>query len=182
MISVIIPHWPKNDYVNGLLENCRKTLTGYDELILVVNEGIGFGAAINWGFKMAKGDYLVLVSNDVEIGDVSKLCDPDAVTCPIVNGLKQEFWGCCFCLPRWVYEKVGGFDEQFKMAFFEDDDYIMRFRQAGIPMRYKEVEAKTLGGQTLKDMPEKNDFYNENREKFMKKWGVHSSNPVRYDF
>jgi len=49
-------------------------------------------------------------------------------------------------------------------------------------MRYKEVEAKTLGGQTLKDMPEKNDFYNENREKFMKKWGVHSSNPVRYDF
>ncbi len=181
-ISVIIPHYPLNEELNTKLDECVKSLKGYNELILVVNQGIGFGKAVNWGLRMAKGDYLIVVSNDDTVeGNLEDLCDFQSVTTPIVNNIKQEFWGTMFCLPRWVYDKIGGFDEQFELAFFEDDDYIMRLRQAKIPMKPCEtVKVRTLGSQTVKAMDI--NPYNDNRQKFIKKWGVDSSNPVRYDF
>jgi len=37
----------------------------------------------------------------------------------------------CVAMPRAVYAKVGGLDEDFKFGFFEDDDYCRRVRAAG---------------------------------------------------
>ncbi len=189
-LSVIIPHYPYGDEINNKLDECRSKLENYDELVLVVNQGIGFAKAVNLGFKMAKGDFLLLVSNDVIYtgGDIRDLCDPEAVTCPVVNGRRQEFYGCTFCLPRWVYEKIcalrGGkqfLDEQFDIGFFEDDNLIMELRQLNIPMRsVKTVSAVTQGSQTMKIFGSA-DPYNNNRARFIKKWGVSSSNPIKYE-
>jgi O-antigen biosynthesis protein len=35
-------------------------------------------------------------------------------------------------MPRGVYELVGGLDENFGIGFFEDDDYCMRVKAAGL--------------------------------------------------
>lgn len=186
MISVIIPHYPLNQELEDKLQRCVKSLSGYDELILVVNEGIGFSKAINQGMRLAKGDYLVVVSNDTYVvsGDLASLCDSTAVTSPRVNNQLQELWGCFFCLPRWVYEKVGGFDEQFYPAYWEDNDYILRLREAKVPMKpVASVQVRTEGGQTMKFL-DSSQAHKESNEKFIKKWGqdkVLESNPIKYD-
>ena len=174
MISVIIPHYPKTQELNKLLDECRSSISGYDELVLVINEGIGFAKACNWGFKMAKGDYLVLVSNDVVFkrGNIKDLIDERGVTSPLLNGVKppRGLWGCCFCIPRWVYEQIGGFDEQFEIGYFEDDDYAMRLKLANIPLITKEnVEIVSEGGKTMKEMNHAK-AYGENKVKFLAKY------------
>lgn len=170
-LSIIIPHYPLNEDLNRKLDICRKSLGKIDELILVVNNGIGFPAAVNWGLKMASGDFLAVVSNDVVTnGDVSQLCDINSVTCPKVNDGNSKFYGCFFVLPRWVYEKIGGLDEQFGMGYFEDDDYIKRLEQNGIPIKIiQNVSAVTMGGQTMQFF-DKRKIMRENQLKFKNKW------------
>lgn len=176
-ISLIIPYYPVVGKEESVLEECVKSINGYDELILVVNDGIGYGAAVNRGLKLAKGDYLMIANDDIILdrGDIRSLCEPDAVTCPQINNEHKDFNGGLFCIPRAVYEKVGGFDEQFKIGYFEDDDYIMRLRANGIPMRcHYDVHIKhEHGGMTMHKMENK---YDENQKKFFDKWGVLSSN------
>jgi len=171
--SLCVAHVP-SPQLDTMLDTCLASAKGYDELVLVVNDGIGYGAAFNRAFKYARGEYLVLLSNDVVIrsGTIEDLIDPEAVTCPVVNGKAQEFWGCMFCLPRWVYEKIGGFDERFGIAYFEDDDYIFRLREAGIPMRsVDKVQVEHAGGVTVKHLGAESHSYYESRQRFIEKWG-----------
>lgn len=157
-ISVIIPHVPKTAALDRMLRHCVISLNyQYDELIQVLNEGVGFGKAFNDGFKQATGDFVIGVSNDttLERGMLADLCDPEAVTSPLVispfHGPKagpDHFWGCFFCLPRYVLEEIGGFDPRFGLAYGEDLNYVSRLKRAGIPMRTVDsvVVAHELGG------------------------------------
>lgn len=141
-----------------MLDRCRKSLSGYDELILVVNEGIGFAAAVNYGLRMAKGDFIAVVSNDTtwKEGNLSDLCVPGAVTSPRLNGGAQDFWGCFFVVPRDVYEKIGPLDERFGLAYYEDNDYIKRLGQARVPtVCVASCNIESAGGQTMKHVDEK---------------------------
>lgn len=173
-VSLIVPHYPINDHVNGLLEKMRNSVTGYNELVLSLNHGLGFAKSVNWGLKMAKGDFLAVVSNDVmfQEGNLLDLVDETGVTSPRLNGdvPPRGFWGCCFVLPRWVYEKIGGLDEQFEIGYFEDDDYSLRLEEANIPKICKQnVNVLSDGGQTIQFM-DRHRAYGENKEKFLKKW------------
>lgn len=167
MVSIVIPHW-KSD----LLEDCVKSLKGYDELILVVNDGIGFAKAVNKGLKLAKGDHIMVVNDDIRWvqGDLKDLC-VDCVTSPKVNAVSQDFWGSFFCIPRKVLEQVGYLDEQFEMGYFEDDDYIMRLKEAGIEMKCVEsCDIETKGGDTMESLPNRDEVFERNKKKFEEKW------------
>lgn len=171
-ISVIIPHYPFNEGINETLRKCIKSLSGYDELIVVVNQGEGFAKAVNRGLSLAKGDYLMVVNNDIEWvrGNLKELCIPNVVTSPTVNGGLQQFWGCFFCVPRTVYEKIGGLDEQFGIGFYEDDDYIKRLEQAGIEMMgVGSCDLRNKGGETMKQF-DTVSLMKENKAKFDAKW------------
>lgn len=173
-ISVIIPHYPFNDEINDTLKKCETSLSHYDELVLVVNDKIGFAKAVNYGLKLAKGDYLMVVNNDIvwRTGDLRELCIPNVVTSPTVNSKDQKFWGCFFCIPRNIYEKIGGLDEQFEIGYFEDDDFIKRLELAGVEMRcINSCDIVTRGSSTMEQFDTKT-IVNINREKFNKKWNI----------
>lgn len=171
-ISVVIPHYPFSDGINEKLKKCIAGLSGADEILVIVNNKIGFAKAVNQGLKVASGDYIMVVNNDLEItGDIRSLCVPGTVTSPVVNGREQKFWGCFFVIPRDVYEKVGGLDEEFEIGYFEDDAYIVTLQRAGIPMGgIRDVQVKTEGGSTMETLPEKNEIYRKNQELFNKKY------------
>lgn len=173
MISLLIPHVPYSKEADEMLDTCVNSLSGYDELILVVNDGIGYGASFNRGLKYSKGDFIVCVSNDTRLvrGSIKDLCVDGVVTTPLVNGSQMQF-GCFFCMPRSIYEKIGGFDERFRGAYYEDNDLLTRWQGAGIELRQiKEVEVLHTGGVTVKAIMNEGELVERNRQIYLDKWG-----------
>lgn len=188
MISLIIPHCPSEKH-DALLERCIKSFGEQSifEIIPVVNEinTIGFTKAVNLGLRVARGEYLAVVNNDVQwlSGALSDLCVPRVVTSPKLTNRwgdtsSQYFWGCFFVLPRKVYEAVGPLDEQFYL-YCSDTDYVMRVKAAGFECQsVTSCDIFTEGGMTVKDMPERNRHDIEDHEKFLAKWGVNADQVI----
>lgn len=81
-----------------------------------------------------------------------------------------------FILSKEAFETVGKFDENFKPAYFEDDDYLVRLRNAGYtPKRLQHVQYFHVRQGTVKhgnDIQKAyTDFMARNLEYYRKKWG-----------
>ena len=180
-ISLIIPYYEVDDTKKAILKRCLDSMKDqYDEVILVVQPkgaGIGFSKAVNKGYELATGDYLIMCSDDVILkkGTLKQLCDPESVvSAHIEEQVVQDFWGTLWCTPRWVYEKVGGLFEGYRISYFDDDDYINTLKQAGIPMH--SVPTVNVqhpeGGRTLHTFPDHDEFFAGNQELFKKRWNL----------
>ena len=81
----------------------------------------------------------------------------------------------CWIKRREIYEKIGGFDQRFFPAFFEDDDYCLRVKKAGYKIFCAEDVfihhelGKTSGADS--DVT-KNKYFIINKRKFEEKWGI----------
>lgn len=173
-LSVIIPYMEIDPEKRQVLADTCKSFAGADEIIIVSNWKEGYAVPINKGLAIAKGDFLVVMNDDLiwDGGSLKRLCQEDAVTSPAVNGKSQPFWGCSFCIPRWVYEKVGGLYEGYRISYYDDADYHNTLKQAGVPMRCVDtVNVSTAGGRTLERFPDRNEFFEENKKKFIERWG-----------
>ncbi len=184
-VSIIIPYYESDPGKPEILQRLTDSLRGYDEIIISSNVKEGYAIPINRGLRAAHGDYLVVMNDDLVLtrGEVRSLCDPNFVTSPIVSGEKQDFWGCCFCLPRWVYERIEGLDERYRISYFDDDDLMNELRNADIPMKaVEEVEVKNVdgGGRTLHTFPDHNEFFIENKQRFIDKWGYDPQTLTNY--
>lgn len=177
-LSLVIPFMPIDDGKYKVLEDTCKSFIGADEIIIVHNMGLGYAKPINLGLKVAKGDFLMVSNDDMQYdgGSLKRLCDEKAVVSPKVNGKSQPFWGCSFCIPRWVYEKVGGLYEGYRISYFDDEDFYQTLKKADIPMYCNErVNVFTEGGRTLHKFSDHKDFFEENRKKFIERWGYDPS-------
>jgi GT2 family glycosyltransferase len=175
VISVVIPHWPM-PHTDAALERCAYSLEGHGELIVVVNEGIGFGPAVNQGLRLARGRYLCVVNNDTVLceGSLEHLCVPGSVTVPCIHGQPDWLPRAFYCMDREVYDLVGGYDEQYRLGYFEDDDMILRWREAGISIQAIQevvVNHQDGGGMTMKSTGLERELMEENGKRFLDKWG-----------
>jgi hypothetical protein len=183
-LSVVIPHWPFDEEVDAALRRCAGSLPDDCEKIVVVNEGTGFGRNVNIGLRLAAGDFVAVVNNDAYMteGDAYDLCMPGTVTSPLVIGdvpgiapplEPGGFHGCFWVAPREVLDLVGLLDDRFEGAFWEDDDFLLRLRGAGIPTRQvASVRVKHRGGLTMLKIPERaREWYTGNEKRFEEKWG-----------
>ncbi len=87
--------------------------------------------------------------------------------------------GFCLLIKREVVDKVGYLDEGFGLGSYEDDDYSVRVRRAGYRLM---VAGNTFvhhfGNQTFTgNNINIYEIMDENRSKFMKKWGVQPQEP-----
>jgi len=175
-LSVVVPYAENRPEKRAMLERAVGSFNGHDELILVWNQ-IGFSKAVNIGFKLAKGDYIVMASDDAYIleGTLADLCVPNTVTSPMVNGVKQDFSGVMWCVPRNIYEQYGMLDEGYSNGiYFEDEDYWMMLKNSGIKhcMVDKVKISHPEGGATLTHVADFNEKARTNKEYFERKWGV----------
>ncbi len=174
MISLIIPHMPFPES-DAALKECLDSIIGVDETLIIINDGIGYGKAVNIGLQLARGDHLIVANNDTKLikGTLRSLADSEAVTVPLIEPEPKDYNPrAFFCLPRWVYEKVGGFDERFEVGYWEDDDLISRLSKEGVKTKivYQvEVTHKDGGGLTMKRMGEQK-YYDENKKRYEDKW------------
>lgn len=175
-ISVVIPYMEVDADKKKVLKRLTDSLVGHDEIIIVSNWKWGYAKPINLGLSIAQGDYMIVMNDDLILrqGTLRDLINPNSVTSPLVDGQKQPFWGCCFCIPRWVYETVGGLDEGYRISYFDDDDYINKLRLNNIPMtginsvNFENVDG---GGRTLHTFPDHQEFFEENKKHFIEVWG-----------
>lgn len=175
-ISVVIPYYECDAGKPAVLERLVQSLKGHDEIIISSNQKEGYAIPINRGLRIAHGEYMIVMNDDLILrkGSLTLLPDPSAVTSPLIDGWRQPFWGCCFCIPRWVYETVGGLWEGYRISYFDDDDYINILRSKNIPMKSQplvEFENVDGGGRTLHTFPDHAEFFKENKELFIKRWG-----------
>ncbi len=175
-ISVIIPYYKSDEGKDAILKRWIDSLPPeYTEVIISGNVKEGYAIPINRGLAIARGDFM-LVSNDdliFDTGSLYDLCKPGAVTSPKINGQKQDFWGCCFMIPREIYEKVGGLDEGFRISYYEDDAYEFTLRKNEIKIRgIGSVNIQhPEGGRTLHTFTDHNEFSEENKKRFVSIWG-----------
>lgn len=85
--------------------------------------------------------------------------------------------GAALAIPRALFERLGGFDEHFAPAYYEDADLAMRVRAAGYRVYYQPaarvvhfegVSAGTDRGPVVSGMKR---YQAINREKFLGRWG-----------
>ena len=179
-LSAVVPHWPLDEEVDDALRACLGSLPLDCEKIVVVNQGTGFAVNVNIGLRLASGDYIAVETNDSRVvqGDVYDLCVPGTVTSPLFlekTGVESGgFHGAFWVAPREVLDQVGLLDERFEGAFFEDDDYLARLKQAGVPTRQVpsvRVWSRRIG-LTMSKLPDKGQgWLATNEHRFEEKWG-----------
>ena len=181
-ISLVIPYYHSDDEKPGVLCGAVGSMIKFvDELIVVSEKLDNLATKINYGLSKASGDYIVVTNDDVTLinGTLDELCDPEKVLTPFINGgACKTFHGHAWGMPRKVYEKIGGMDENY-LLYYMDVDYAMRLRQAGIEcIQTGAVDMKhPEGARTLKHWVGKTEH--NDREVFIKKWGQEVYDPFR---
>lgn len=221
MISVIIPAYNNSALTLNCLGDVIKTC-GVEYEVLLVDDcstepvyrvipklfrdvkvlrndtNVGFIKSVNAGLRQAKGDYLLLLNNDLRISDPGWLIrllggtttrglDLSSVAGGVLDadlnyvpgetktetGEFSYLVGWCLLFSRQVYETLGPLDEIFGVGLFDDADYSFRARAAGFKLGIIEGVGLThLYHQTfLKSGYNITEQYLKNREIFVRKHG-----------
>jgi N-acetylglucosaminyl-diphospho-decaprenol L-rhamnosyltransferase len=56
---------------------------------------------------------------------------------PVIPAFVEQPAGAFLMFPRYVWERLGGFDERFYPVWFEDVDFCARIKQAGLKIMYE---------------------------------------------
>ena len=80
----------------------------------------------------------------------------------------------CVAMRRGVYQQIGPLDEQFELALFEDDDYSMRIRQAGLAVRcVEDVCIHHFGQASVGKLDGRyGELFHANRRRWENKWNA----------
>jgi len=192
-ISMVIPCYTLDEKLAGMAVDAAITYRDkVDELIIVEDGGLyipelrdladmyvlykdnaGFTKNVNRGWKLASGDYVMIVNSDTKLlsGNLEDLCIPGKVTSPVIRNQNIPFLaGPFWCTPKKVAEERGLLMEDMH-TYSSDSDYDHRVRD--IFQKVPSVEifhhmAQTVtkagaegGEQQVKDRK----IYNDLREK-----------------
>jgi len=81
----------------------------------------------------------------------------------------------CWIKSKKTYKKIGGFDEQFKIGMFEDDDYCQRINNANLSILCAEdvfIHHYSMSSFKKLSFDKYMKIFNENKEKYEKKWNI----------
>ena len=162
-----------------ILDNGHQDIPCIDDNTWIWESKENLGVAASWNYLIGKAivndfKYFLILNDDVILQK-----DEAQIRQILSKGTPEHFYLCrpfynwsSFILTKKVYEKVGPFDENFKKAYFEDNDYMYRMRLAGVPIKYvDELNPDVyLNSQTLEKEPTLSGYV-ENREYFLQKWG-----------
>lgn len=193
---------------NGSRDGTAQWLMTQPDIFRIHAKNPGLSVAASWNrglrfvFERQHQDHALVVNNDVElrpdtyswlladgggfvtavgVDDAEKIKPPLKI--PDSKSPHPDF--SCFLIRREIYEKVGPFDENFKVAFAEDWDYHLRLHRAGITAWAINLPYLHYGSQTIRNADENEQERigkqaDANREYFFQKWGVRGGTEEYY--
>lgn len=161
-----------------------------------LDKNLGFGGGFNAGVAHAKGNNLLLLSNDVKINsntfvhDILSVVNNDDKI--LLGGIVRNYdtgWnvftvgakrylvpyceGYALALTKKAWEDLGGFDPLYLPFDFEDVDLSMTALSKGFTLSempsawFEHLHSKTI------NIPEREAISKKNKEKFYNKWKDH---------
>lgn len=165
------------------ISNVLKNSSDYEyELLPIYHKNLNYSTAVNLGLRRTTGDYIVILSNDVEVHDpkwLEKYSQNDGITS--FNHYPFYLTGeivpdaSCFGMDRVTFNKLGYLDEIFKDGYgYEDTDYWFRCKELGIPFSTVRMDIVHKENQTFKTYfsSEKEAMTEKNKQLFVKKWNL----------
>lgn len=191
---------------NGSLDGTAEYLSGLRDVLVITNkDNMGCAAAWNQGTKAAHSSWIAVLNNDIilspgwleglrsfaeensldivspafregeynyDIADYSK-CFIQRMRSVSRLGSAQ---GICFMVRRSVFDRIGFFDEKFRIGQFEDADFFRRAELAGFRLGTTGRSfIHHFGSATQNSIRRENSagpFEEENRAYFRKKYNL----------
>lgn len=141
----------------------------------VQRPGKNIGVAASWNrilkYALNRGEPVIVSNDDVELGrdTFEALAHELEQGAPFVSGLGFALFGI---RPECFFQ-VGGFDERFFPAYYEDRDYERRLKLAGVEWQELSVTVRHEGWATSRAMNMEGhfDWYAQNLRRYIEKWG-----------
>lgn len=155
---------------NGCTDNTRQYVESLTENVKLLwyPEAIGYTLATNAGIKVAQGEYVLLLNNDIEILECERNSWLKRLTQPFIDNPKMALTGtlklfdhdikhdfivfCCALIKHDVFYKIGLPDEIFSPGYGEDIDFSMRVLAAGLEWKCVD-ETKPINGMHIGNFP-----------------------------
>ncbi|MFC2075050.1 glycosyltransferase family 2 protein [Bdellovibrionota bacterium] len=144
---------------NGSAEDTAQFLETTDAVVIRNSENLGCAKAWNQGLKVAMGEYVCILNNDIEVPQgwlkrfkefhdnhnfawVSPMMKEGKFNYPLdeynrefhkrLNGayFEDEYNAVALFSKRNLYEKVGLFDENYQFGIYEDEDMFWNLRES----------------------------------------------------
>lgn len=132
---------------NGCKDGTREYVEslGPNFKLVWFDKGLGYTMATNEGVKAASGEFIILMNNDVVLLKQRKhewidflidpLKDKIGITCNLKiwdNSVERMFAvGFLMCFPRYIWDKIGGFDPAWSPGGGEDIEFCLQVEQLG---------------------------------------------------
>ena|SRR2546427_7531796 len=217
MTSLILLAYNLNEKTSRVTQHCIESVKKFTrdyELIIVDNasafgvhvlrkeadvyvrneENLGYAPAANQGLKLARGDFIAVLNNDLlfraewlpPLLDELKKNPRIAVIRPaekrergsgLVLGYKG-FHGFCWVIPRKIYAEFKDqhdnlLSEDFRFGYFEDLYLWWRILRQGYEMaKHFGVRVWHKGGYTIRQLPNVSEITKENERTFVAKTGL----------
>jgi GT2 family glycosyltransferase len=179
-VSLVIPTLR----IDGMVDRCIESFKDqYDELVVVDHKYRSLAEKQNIGMRRSHGDFIIVSNDDVvaDEGSLRDLCVEGQVLSPrIKEGTHKAFHAHMFCLPRKVYEEVGGFDESFKGVYYIDSDLWLRLKLSGFEPGISDnvTVSHKHPASTIRRLDERQRSMEDGRAWFVKKWGYEALRDV----
>ena len=204
-ITSVLENTPEKDIEILLTDNGSTDITGFyllqlkDPRVQVIyhKKNLGFILGNEHALTLAKGDYFVMLNNDMIVEQdwlkhLLKEFSDSAVKLAgshssMIPGSKWYFMkhdeddfdyieGCCVAVPTKFIKEFGLFNKELLIAYGEDSDLSLRLRKAGyLIKKAKDCVVHHINGPKTMDVMklDRDALHKNNHTVFMKNWGYY---------
>lgn len=158
-----------------IIDNGNQSIKPINQNIKIINNAENVGVAASWNrlcteiFK--NNEHALILNDDIYLGktktEIEELLSKK-------NGLiRSTIDWCAFIMPKFMWQKIGQFDEIFYPAYYEDKSYEYRMKLSGyIPIKTPALNpAIYRASSTLEKDPEILQASKKNKKIYVEMWG-----------